>query len=80
MNDDRFLTGHAEPQNCWEFWGCQEVVREQCYAYRLNVGKECWRVTESIVPKPEQSPRIKNQIPYCGECDWFKKIKPDFVH
>lgn len=80
MNDDRFLGGNAEPQNCWEFWSCPVIVKEQCYAYRLNAGKECWRVTDSIVPKPEQCPRIKNRISYCGDCSWFKKLRPDFVH
>jgi len=80
MSDEIFKAASANPQNCWEFWQCPQIVKDGCYAYRLNAGKECWRITESIIPKPAESPRIKNKIPYCGECGWFKWLKPDFIH
>ena len=31
-----------KPSNCWEVMNCPEKIRKKCWAYRLNLGKECW--------------------------------------
>ncbi len=66
-----------EPQNCWEFWNCNIRVRKKCPAYINNLGKDCWMIAGSITKDPA-CPKLKHQFRNCWQCDWFKKLKPDF--
>jgi len=27
---------------CWEFMNCPDNIKKNCWAYRLNMSRECW--------------------------------------
>jgi hypothetical protein len=37
--------------NCWDFMNCPEQIRKKCWAYRLNLGKECWILSKKAHKK-----------------------------
>jgi len=59
-------------KNCWEYWDCDPMAREECPAYRLNMGKECWVVASSFTNYPYRGGAF-NGARNCWECPWFKK-------
>jgi len=36
---------------CWEVMNCPEDTRINCWAYRLNLSKECWIIRKKINEK-----------------------------
>jgi len=67
-----------EPQNCWEFHHCPKKVKEECPAYKTNMGRSCWVVASGFYP--DGCPKAKGRgVLFCAEnCAWFKKMNPDF--
>ncbi len=37
-----------KPLNCWEFMKCSNEIKENCEAYKRNLGQECWLVAKEI--------------------------------
>ena len=58
-------------ENCWEFWDCQVGMRNECPAYTLNAGKDCFNLATDFCPKR------KVEYEFCLDCPWYKKIKQD---
>ncbi len=71
------MDNSKNPQNCWEFWNCPKEIRENCLAYKLNAGKECWCFAEDFKPSP-LCPKVQHNFEHCWDCPWFKKLNPDF--
>lgn len=63
------ITQNKEPQNCWEFWGCPEELKEECTAYRGNMGRQCW-IVSGISKKNKTNRRDLD----CTNCEWYKKV------
>ena len=61
-----------EPQNCWEFWGCAEELKTECSAFKGNLGKKCWLVSQ--FSKKNKTARKDIE---CVNCEWYKKLNPD---
>ncbi len=59
-----------EPEYCWDFWKCDEKLKQNCPAYKSDSGKECWLVATDYCP------HLKNEFKTCYECPWFKKNNP----
>lgn len=58
-----------KPQNCWNFWKCDEKIKNNCPAFKSDSGKECWLVAANYCPY------LKNKgFRTCDECPWFKKV------
>ena len=54
--------------NCWDFWKCDQKIKEKCPAYKTNSGDECWLVAT------EYCPYLKKKFKTCDECPWFKNV------
>ncbi len=65
------------PRNCWEFWCCEEEIREKCDAYLMRYGDGCWTVAGLREANAETCPRITHGIRDCWECVWFQKLNPN---
>jgi len=55
---------------CWGFMDCPEDIRGECWAYRLNLSRECWILREKACKefnrrKPEG----------CINCEFFNYYK-----
>ena len=57
-------------QNCWEFMNCPKKIRQNCDAYLLSYGKECWMIIKDI---SEGCPAFFGN---CFECPWYKNSNP----
>jgi len=55
-------------QNCWDFWKCDEKVKNDCPAYKTDSGRECWLSATNYCPY------LKKEFKTCDECPWFKKV------
>jgi len=66
------MVDKKEPNNCWEFWDCNEEVRIDCPAYKTNSGSECWMSAGSL--GTVSCPKTKRQFDYCWQCTWFIKL------
>ncbi len=60
-----------EIQNCWMHMNCPEDIKENCEAYKLNSGKECWLLID--VDKGCQAFKENGG---CFSCSWYKKYNP----
>ncbi|MFC1709691.1 hypothetical protein ACFL2J_06525 [Candidatus Omnitrophota bacterium] len=65
-------------KTCWEFWNCDSKIREECDAYALKSGRECWMLVGSMTDREMKCPKVKNDFKECWRCPWFKKLNPDF--
>jgi len=61
------------PQNCWDFWKCDEKVKNGCPAYKTDSGNECWLVATDYCPY------LKKEFKTCDECPWFKRNNLAYV-
>lgn len=64
-------------ENCWEYWGCDPFIRQSCPVYCMNMGKECWVISNSFtrfVCNESASKKSKN----CWDCAWFKLMSNRF--
>jgi len=77
MEDFAKNISKKEPQNCWDFWNCQNDVRAQCPAFTSNLGRYCWMVAGHMVTELKKCPRVVHHFKTCFECPWFKKLNPD---
>lgn len=50
---------------------CPEDIKENCEAYKLNSGKECWLLID--VDKGCQAFKENGG---CFSCSWYKKYNP----
>lgn len=64
---------NKEPQNCWDFHNCPKDIRDNCVAYKMNLGRKCWAVASYV---PEGCPKTYRDFKYCCDCLWFKKLNP----
>jgi len=55
--------------NCWEVMNCPEKIRKKCWAYRLNLGKECWILNN----KAHKKFNWKNNMDYLN-CEFYDYI------
>jgi len=53
-------------KNCWEHMQCPEEMRKHCWAYRLNLGKECW-----ILKSKNPNHNFYNKIE-CKDCSYYQ--------
>ena len=51
---------------CWEYMHCPEKIRKKCWAYRLNLSKECW-----ILRYKSQKKFKWYNIKGCNNCKFF---------
>jgi hypothetical protein len=58
---------------CWEYNNCQEEIRKDCWAYRLNLGWECWLLREKT-----SGTWNKKVSRTCEKCKYRKLIKDQF--
>lgn len=58
-----------KPSNCWEVMNCPEEIRKKCWAYRLNLGKECW----ILCKKSNKKFNWKNNMDYF-RCEFYDYI------
>ena len=65
------VTNNNGSENCWEFWDCQVGMRNECPAYTLKAGKDCFNLATDFCP------RLKVEFKHCWECPWYKKVKQD---
>jgi len=40
---------------CWETMNCPDEIRKNCWAYRLNLGLECWLLRKKARKSPIRS-------------------------
>ena len=55
-------------KNCWEFMDCPKELRNDCPAFRYNMGNECWFLT-----KIEHGCPIRGKDEGCVDYPWFLK-------
>jgi len=58
----------GDPKNCWELWKCPKETREDCFAYKRNLGRMCWTISYSI------DSALEKDFQKCLECLWYKNL------
>ena len=53
-------------QNCWEYMACPKKIRQNCDAYMLDFGEECWMIIKDV------SEGCSAFFGPCIECPWYK--------
>ena len=66
-------------KNCWDFWKCPVDRKENCHAYKADLGDKCWIVVGHPVGLSNKCPKLINNFKSCFECPWFKKMNPDLA-
>jgi len=54
---------------CWKTMNCPDEIRKNCWAYRLNLGLECWLLRKKARNKSSWPNSRK-----CSNCKFFKMI------
>jgi hypothetical protein len=54
---------------------CPEKIRNKCWVYRLNIGKECWILREKV--RKECNWKNPKGRP---DCDFYKYISGDKLY
>lgn len=58
---------------CWEVMNCPDENKKNCWAYRLNLGLECWLLRKKIAKEFSwQNPRK------CRNCKFFNMLHLKF--
>lgn len=57
-------------ENCWEYWGCNEEMKNNCSVFKSDLGKECWLGLDPYLTKAER------EFKDCWGCPWYLKQHP----
>jgi hypothetical protein len=58
---------------CWEEMKCPNEKRKKCWAYRLNLGLECWIIRKKALNKSNWQKQKK-----CSNCKFYIMICQKF--
>jgi len=58
---------------CWKTINCPDDIKKNCWAYRLNLGLECWLIRRKL--RNECSWQSSRK---CCNCNFFKMINQKF--
>ena len=59
--------------NCWDYMNCSESTRKKCWAYRLNLGLECWQIR-----KKARDSKNWNNNRQCINCKFYDLLNNKF--
>lgn len=59
---------NKDATNCWDYWGCADSAKDDCWVYRKKLGRICW-----YVPGVFRTKVRERQTP-CEECAWYQRV------
>ena len=60
-------------RNCWEFWNCSNESKEECDAYNLKLGRNCWSISARYCLR-NLAKISKKKINTCLKCLWYANL------
>ncbi len=58
--------------NCWDYLKCPEERQQDCPAYTLQQGQDCWKVPGTLC-RGEKQGTVAQKISFCRDCEFFTK-------